>query len=495
MAMTYGSTTKGTVVGHGERSEYQVRFGYEVISADTSTNTRKVKLQLEARTTSSSYTTWGVSQTPTIDGTKLSSTTLNLKTVNSWQVLGSRTISIKGAFNGAKSGSFTVNTSSEWALKSGSASVSIKLDDLHTPPVINGVDLVEKNSLLNSYTGIAQYLSNKSITFNASTYDNATISSYQVHHNGVLIGSSTSNGMTINFDEVGTLATFEMDGKTYCTLKFVIIDSYQTTGILEQQIEVTKYVKPNLVQTSSSVKRNGQLSGKVKLNLIGSFFNQSINGKANTISLKFAYWKKGDTESTAYYNIPFTASNNNISILNWDVAKNGAIVTDVDKDYAYNFKIIAADYFGRTSEITLLCPTGEYLWAEYKDRVDFKDITIQGAKIIESGSNANGSYIKYENGSMITSQTVEGSTNISKAWGSLYVSEDIKLPNFPVSFIENPTTVVSPQTQSGTQFMLVGSGGSGNGNETFGGHYALVRPNSRTGVAYVLEVIAIGKWK
>lgn len=388
MAMKYGSTTKGTVVGHGERSEYQIRFGYEIVSENTSTNKRDVKLQLEARTTSSNYTTWGVSQTPTIDGKKLSSSTLDLRTVNSWKVLGTRTITITGAFSGTKRGSFTVDTSAEWSLKSGSASVTLDLDDLHTPPVVNSVDLVEKNTQLNSYTGIVQFLSTKNVTFDTSTYDDATISSYQVQHNGVLIGSSTSNGMTINFDEVGTLATFEMNGKTYATFKFIVIDSYGTSSSLEQQIEVIKYSKPNLVQTSSNVKRNGQLTGKVKLNLIGSFFNQTINGVANTISLKFAYWKKGDDESTTYYNIPFTASDNNINIYDWNVAKNGTEISDISKDYAYMFKIIATDYFNKKSEVTLLCPVGEYLWAEFKDRVDFKDITIKGINVLGRINNA-----------------------------------------------------------------------------------------------------------
>jgi hypothetical protein len=112
----------------------------------------------------------------------------------------------------------------------------------------------EKNSLVNSYAGIVQFLSSKTITFTTTTYDNATISSYQVYHNGVLIGSSTANGMTIDFDKVGTLITFSMNNKTYCTLRFVVIDSYGTSGYLESQYEVIPYVKPNLVQTSSNVK-------------------------------------------------------------------------------------------------------------------------------------------------------------------------------------------------------------------------------------------------
>lgn len=377
--MIYGSITNCTVVGHGVRSEWECRLGYQIISENTATNTREIKLQLEARTIHSKYTAVGNQLTPTIDGVPLNTIGMNFSTsnVNVWQVLGTRTITITGAFNGIKTGSFTTNLTGDWGLKSGSASVTINLANLHTSPVVTKVTMQEKNSLVNSYAGIVQFLSSKTITFTTTTYENATISSYQVYHNGVLIGSSTTNGMTIDFDKVGTLITFPMNNKTYCTLRFVVIDSYGTSGYLESQYEVIPYVKPNLVQTSSSVKRNGQLTGKVKLNLVGSFYNQKVNNVANTIKLEFTYWKKGEIEHSTYYTIPFILNGNSLNISNWSVAINNQEVTDIDKNYAYNFKIRATDKFNKQSEITLLCPVGEYLWAEFKDRVDFKDITVK----------------------------------------------------------------------------------------------------------------------
>ena len=378
--MIYGSITNCSTVGHGVRSEWQCRLGYQVISENTATNTRQIKLQLEARSINRDYYAVGYQLTPTIDGTPLQTIGMNFSQANTniWQVLGTRTITIVGAFNGIKTGSFITNLTGAWDLKSGSASVTINLANLHTPPVVTKVTMQEKNSLVNSYAGIVQFLSSKTITFTTTTYENATISSYQVYHNGVLIGSSTANGMTIDFDKVGTLITFPMNNKTYCTLRFVVIDSYGTSGYLESQYEVIPYVKPNLVQTSSSVKRNGQLTGKVKLNLVGSFYNQKVNNVANTIKLEFTYWKKGETEPSTYYTIPFTLNGNSLNISNWSVAINNQEITDIDKNYAYNFKIRATDKFNKQSEITLLCPVGQYVWAEFKDRVDFKDITVKG---------------------------------------------------------------------------------------------------------------------
>lgn len=401
MAMIYGNISNCNVVDKGTRSEYQVRFGYEILKEYVETNTRDVKLQLEARTINANYTTFGYDQTSTIDGVQLEPTAFSVRNVNQWVVFGTRTIVIKGAFNGTKTGSFITNANTTWQLKSGSASVNISLENLHTPAEITAIEIEEKNTLLENATQIVQHLSIKNFTFETITYDDATILSYQVYHNGVLIGSSTTNGMTIDFGNVSSLATFEMNGKLYCTLKFLVIDSFNTSSFVEIQYEVIQYTKPSLVKTSSSVKRNGQLTGKVKLNLIGSFYNNKVNDIPNTIKLEFAYWKKGEEESTTYYEIPFEPTNNNINLYSWAVEKDGVEITDVDKDFAYIFKIRATDYFNKISDIDLLCPVGEYVWAEFKNRVDFKDITIQNVKVIESDDNASGSYIKFADGTMI----------------------------------------------------------------------------------------------
>lgn len=383
--MIYGDITNCSVVGHGQISAYQCRMGYQVISADANTNTRQIKLQLEARTIDSRYTTTGYQLTPTIDGTPLTTIGMNFSAnnVNVWQVLGSKLITITGAFNGVKYGSFTTNMTAEWGLKSGSASVTIVLDNLHMAPNITTIITEEENALLNRALQIVQYLSVKEIEFEVTTYDDATISSCQVQHNGVLIGSSTTNVVTVDFNNAGTLATYEMDGKTWATLKFVVIDSFGVIGSAEMPFEVIKYVKPNLVKTSSSIKRNGQLTGKVKMNLVGSFYSSDVNDIANTIKLEFAYWKKGGEESTTYYEIPFEPTGDSINLYSWAVKKGGVEITDINKDFAYIFKIRATDYFNQKSEIDLLCPVGEYLWAEFKNKVDFKKITIQGTDRFE----------------------------------------------------------------------------------------------------------------
>ena len=263
--MIYGSITNCSTVGHGVRAEWECRLGYQIVSENTQTNTREILLQLEARSISTKYTAVGYLLTPTIDGQPLNAIPMNFSQANTniWQVLGTKVVKIVGAYNGIKYGSFVTNLTGAWDLKSGSASVYIALDNLHTPPQITGIAMQETNELLNNASDIVQFLSIKNYTFDTTTFDDATISSYQVYHNGVLIGSSTENDLTIDYDKVATLATFEMDNKIFAMLRFVVIDSYKTSGVAEIPYEVTTYVKPNLIKTSSSIIRYGQLSCKV----------------------------------------------------------------------------------------------------------------------------------------------------------------------------------------------------------------------------------------
>lgn len=384
--MNYGIISNGTTIGHGVRSEYEIRLGYQVISEDIPNNKRQVKLQLEVRSINSRYYSIG-DQDTTIDGVKLSRQSFSTARVNEWQIFGSRIIEISGAFSGTKTASFTTTITTEWALSSGSASVQINLPSLHQPPRINSVSHEEQKTILGSYNKIAQFLSIKRFNFNYSTFDGATINNFQIYYANKLIGSSSSNGVVVDFSNVGQLSPFKINNVDYITLTYKIVDSMNASSTLDVNIPVDLYLKPNLVATSSAIKRNGQLTGKVKLNLVGSFFNNTLAGQQNSIQLDFKYWKKDTTEpsDSEYHPIPYSPTTNNINIYNWNIAINGTEIDNVDKDDAYYFKIKARDYFNETSIITLLCTAGEYVWAEFKDRVDFKNIQMGGLDIFPVG--------------------------------------------------------------------------------------------------------------
>lgn len=117
-------------------------------------------------------------------------------------------------------------------------------------------------------------------------------------------------------------------------------------------------------------------------------------------------------------------------------------------------------------------------------------------EVIESGSNENGSYIKYSNGTMICYKTLTGKVDIltSTMDGAFYYGA-VDLGNMPQTFLTRPTIIVSPQTQSGTQYFLSGTVGTSYGTNSSFGQVSLLRPSTRTELAYILDVVAIGNWK
>lgn len=108
-----------------------------------------------------------------------------------------------------------------------------------------------------------------------------------------------------------------------------------------------------------------------------------------------------------------------------------------------------------------------------------------------SGSNANGNYIKYDDGTLITYQRVEWTGTVNTAWGTLYQSAQINLPRFPVPFIEAPTITYSVD---GTGKVWLFNNGSTT-STTQPGAVCLARPTTLTSGTFYISVIAIGRWK
>ena len=115
--------------------------------------------------------------------------------------------------------------------------------------------------------------------------------------------------------------------------------------------------------------------------------------------------------------------------------------------------------------------------------------------IVESGSNANGTYIKYSDGTMICARTITGTVAITETWGSGCTSganSTIELGNWATPFISTPIISVTPIRTGGGNYWL---GAITNPNATAGGYCTLLRFNAGTSVNYGLNVIGIGRWK
>ena len=271
---------------------------------------------------------------------------------------------------------------------------------------------------------------------------------------------------------------------------------------------------------SMTAKRPSATTGEVTVEFSGNYFNSSFGAVTNTLELS---WKYRQKDATTWTDGGTFTKDTDYEITGNTFNSKGAISLGNIFDYRniYEIAIYYKDKLVNTYTSKTVTRGLPIFWWN-KDGVydgNNKKFLVEGDVkapvvnneytesatdtyscnyingIVESGSNTNGSWTKWADGTMIINKTVLGTANITNAWGSLYVSAEINLGNFPVAFIEMPTIVVSPQNQTGTQYMLAGQSGNGYGSETNAGNVVLVRPNSKTGVAYRLEVIAKGKWK
>ena len=112
--------------------------------------------------------------------------------------------------------------------------------------------------------------------------------------------------------------------------------------------------------------------------------------------------------------------------------------------------------------------------------------------VVESGSNANGNWVKFADGTMICTKKVTGQAKITATWGNLYDTGDnpLDLGNWAIPFIDIPTTSVNF------------TGGNGQWVEGFSktptkesvGKITIASATSKIANSYY-DVIGIGKWK
>lgn len=109
--------------------------------------------------------------------------------------------------------------------------------------------------------------------------------------------------------------------------------------------------------------------------------------------------------------------------------------------------------------------------------------------IIESGSNENGNWIKYEDGTMICYMKRQyNNINITTVWGNVYESPALYLGNLPQTFIEIPmvfahSTVTTVWVESITPTTT-----------SLGSSY-FMRPVAGANQTINIMFVAIGKWK
>jgi hypothetical protein len=114
---------------------------------------------------------------------------------------------------------------------------------------------------------------------------------------------------------------------------------------------------------------------------------------------------------------------------------------------------------------------------------------IPTGAIIESGSNANGNYIKYADGTMICTRVVSGTYNVNNAFGSMWYA-NIASQAFAATFIAAPICTIA--SVYGVGAVMWGAGVLA--TTTGSGGLTIVSASSFASAALTISLVAIGRW-
>lgn len=114
--------------------------------------------------------------------------------------------------------------------------------------------------------------------------------------------------------------------------------------------------------------------------------------------------------------------------------------------------------------------------------------------IVESGSNANGNYIKYADGTMICTIIKTLTLTVSTQWGSLYEDNSTATQfDYPVQFVGNQPSVTATITGGNSGFVMTWI--ETNTPLVNTDRLAVVRGSSAGSQDYTINITAIGRWK
>lgn len=346
-------------------------------------------------------------------------------------------------------------------------------------PVISNTSIIDTNTKSIALTGdntkFIKYVSTPKLTWLASAKNGASIISQKI--NAV---ETVSPYSPLNWSD---------------SYKLTVTDSrgYQTT--YDFNLSTIDYFYP---QITASGKRKTSTSSNIILNVSGKFFNGYFSDtNKNTVTFKCNYKKKDDTVWNTTTLTPTINADGTFTLMDFDL---GGIC---NYKYSWQFSITVTDKItSQSSNFPITKGDPIYYWFEKLGKNFFKvngeltakeGIKIGSNPIIDSGTNENGGYIKYYDGTMICYKTVSGTVDITEQYyGYFYHTPDGKyfnLGDYAMPFIEKPICSI---TFRGGNAQWIGA--IQNQSATHAGDLHIISVTSKTAGAYY-DVIAFGRWK
>ncbi len=338
---------------------------------------------------------------------------------------GTKTIQCSGYFKDAEN-----------SLGSATASGSLTLTALHKVPEPYIVSLTELNTTLTGYginnNEFVSNVSKKQFVINGHTYDSTTLTRFAVSNGSLSSAQSTSAPATLNLDFANTNLTV-VNNKVPININ--VVDSMASIGTTtEEYSSYIPYFKPSVVPSNFTTKRAGQLTGDIEIVANGSYYNGSVGSLPITPKVYYRYKMLTPIEG----NFTQWVEMNNVSASDGSWSVNETISSVFNPQNTYGVQIYCTDNLieennsnPNNTELTTNVYSstvliGEPTWVEYKDRVAFKKIIVNGSDPFEistgnltitktsGNSTATGTYAKYGN---IVAYDITLSTTASTASG------------------------------------------------------------------------------
>lgn len=124
-----------------------------------------------------------------------------------------------------------------------------------------------------------------------------------------------------------------------------------------------------------------------------------------------------------------------------------------------------------------------------------KDNIVNAIKgIMTNGSNSNGEYIKFYDGTLVCFMTINETVDITISWGSVYIGKITKTYTFPLAFTTAPRVFRDLKGLNNSSVYEVDYDSPVITNTTIK-NFGAARGTSSEGVKVKIDVVAIGRWK
>ena len=381
-----------------------------------------------------------------------------------------------------------------------SRTATVQTTAANSAPTLDGFTYEDSNTATKNITEDNRlFIQNHSVLKvtpgTANAKNGAFISNYTASCNGLSASNSTVSAITVG--------KITKSGNVMVTLTITDSRGY-TTGV-SKAVTVIPYSKPKV--SSITLRRTNDIEAEMQIKFSGSISAVAVDEtqKNSVVYVRYRYKKTSESSYGSYTSIysGTTKSGTSFSYSNLELCS-----LDANSSYDFHLQIQDKLYSASSLDLYFTVPQGTPLIALRKKKVGINtpnpqatldvagDMRVDGSPladfVIQQGTSGIWNYRKWKSGTAECWGQYSFTTAISTAWGVLYESGAIALPNFPFTFAEIPHVHISTENSNYAMFVERGSSSSWSTTTNPGKIFA-VRPNTVPSATYKVSIYAIGK--